>query len=177
MDVVKTSIEEMRGTIDLHSEPGKGSTFVIRVPLTLAFIEAMVVKEGRWLFIVPIEKVCEVLKVQEEDVSSNSADGQALIRIREDFVPVCWLDNFFGDRQSQPRAVHHPHEELPGRVVVVVQGADGKLALPVDELRGNQRVMLKPLTGILAGVGASAGCGMLPSGDVAVALDCECLCA
>lgn len=166
MDVVKTTIEGLRGRVSLRSTPGRGSRVTMTMPLTLAFVEAMVVRERDRLFAIPIEKVFEVFKAEHKQLSRNSADGQTMIRVRETLVPVLWLHRFWADKGLVS-------EKLEDRVIVVVQTSQGGLAIPVDALLGNQQVMLKPLRGPLAGIRAAAGCGMLRSGDVAVALDCE----
>jgi two-component system, chemotaxis family, sensor kinase CheA len=166
MDVIKTTIEGLRGRVQLRSTEGKGSRTTMTVPLTLAFVEAMVVRERDRLFALPIEKVFEVFKAERDQISQNSADGETMLRIRDRLVPVLWLHRYYGEAGEID-------EHLESRVVVVVQTSRGDLALPVDKLLGNQQVMLKPMRGVLAGVRAAAGCGMLRSGDVALALDCE----
>jgi two-component system chemotaxis sensor kinase CheA len=171
MDVVKTTIEgQLRGRVGIRSQSGKGSRFVLRMPLTLAFIEAMVVEEHGRLYVVPIEKVLEVFQVSgPSQLVPSSSDGELLVRIRGQLVPVCWVHRFYGDEAEPGDSA----TQILGKIVVIVQTALGKLALPVDALLGNQQVMLKPLKGVLSNVRAAAGCGMLRSGDVAVALDCE----
>ena len=168
MDVVRSTIEGLRGRVAVRSTPGRGSRVTLTMPLTLAFVEAMIVGERDRLYAVPIEKVFEVFQVRREQIATNSADGQRLLRVRDQVVPVCWLHRFY----AEPGEVD---EELAGRIAVVVQSAHGSLAIPIDRLLGNQQIMLKPLTGALAGVRAAAGCGMLRSGDVALTLDCELL--
>jgi len=165
MDVLKTTVESLRGRVALKSTPGQGSRVTLKLPLTLAFVEAMVVRERGRLFALPIEKVFEVSKVEQARVVTNSADDQVLLRVRDTCVPVLWLDRYWGE-SGRERA-------LSGKVVVVVQTARGAVALPVDELLGNQQVMLKPLHGPLSHIRAAAGCGMLRTGDVAIALDCD----
>jgi len=166
MDVVKTTIEGLRGRVQLESTEGRGSSFNMTVPLTLAFVEAMVVSDAGRLFALPIEKVFEVFKAEPHQLSTNSADGMSLLRVRDQLVPVLWLHRFYGEHERSD-------ERIDGRVIVVVQTSRGTLALPVDALLGNQPVMLKPLRGVLASVRAAAGCGMLRTGDVALAIDCE----
>jgi two-component system chemotaxis sensor kinase CheA len=166
MDVVKTTIEGLHGRVQLESTEGRGSNFNMTVPLTLAFVEAMVVSDAGRLFALPIEKVFEVFKAEPHQLSTNSADGVSLVRVRDQLVPVLWLHRFYGEDTRSD-------ERLEGRVIVVVQTSRGTLALPVDALHGNQPVMLKPLRGVLASVRAAAGCGMLRTGDVALAIDCE----
>ncbi|HET9953759.1 MAG TPA: chemotaxis protein CheW, partial [Polyangiaceae bacterium] len=165
MDVIKTTIEGLRGRVQLRSSAGRGSRVLMTVPLTLAFIEAMVVRERDRLLALPIEKVFEVFKIGAEQRAFHSADGQTMLRVRDRFVPVCWLHRYFEEPGGD--------ETLDDRVVVVVQTSQGNLALPVDRLLGNQQIMLKPLRGLLSQVRGAAGCGMLRSGDVALAIDCE----
>ena len=129
MDVLKTTIEGLRGRTRIKSTPG------------------------------------QVSKITQEQIASNSADGLTLLRVRGLLAPVLWLHKFWDEERQST--------ELEGRVVVFVQTAHGVLALPVDELIGNQQVMVKPLRGVLSGMKAATGCGMLRTGDIAVALDCE----
>ena len=166
MDVLRTTVENLRGHVQLTSKPGAGSRVVMTMPLTLAFVDAMVVREHDRLFALPIEKVFEVSKIDGASVVTNSADGRVMLRVRDACVPVVWLHRFWGESRIVPTALH-------GRIVVLIQTLHGPVALPVDELIGNQQVMLKPLRGVLAGIRAASGCGMLRTGDVAVALDCD----
>jgi two-component system, chemotaxis family, sensor kinase CheA len=165
MDVLKTTVEGLRGRVVLKSVSGQGSRVSLNMPLTLAFVEAMVVRDGDRLFALPIEKVFEVSKVAASHMVTNSADRQVMIRVRDTCIPVLWLGDFWGEKRDA--------SDLEGRLVVVVQTSRGALALPVDELIGNQQVMLKPLHGPLSEIRAAAGCGMLRTGDVAIALDCD----
>jgi two-component system chemotaxis sensor kinase CheA len=166
MDVVKTTVEGLRGRVVLTSKPNIGSRVTMTMPLTLAFVEAMVVREHGRLFALPIEKVFEVSKVDGSRVVTNPTTGQTTLWVRESCVPVVWLHRFW----AEPRSVS---AELHGRLVVLVQTSRGAVAVPVDELIGNQQVMLKPLRGALAKIRAASGCGMLRTGDVAIALDCD----
>jgi two-component system chemotaxis sensor kinase CheA len=167
MDVVKTTITGLRGRVGLKSTEGRGSRLTMTMPLTLAFVESMVVRERDRLFALPIEKVFEVFKAEASQISRNSADGQTLVKVRGTMVPVLWLHRFWSDQSGVPT------DDVDGRILVVVQTSHGEFALPVDALLGNQQVMLKPLRGPLAGIRAAAGCGMLRTGDVALAIDCE----
>jgi len=166
MDVIKTAIESMRGRVRLRSTEGKGSTLSVTVPLTMAFLDAMVVREAGNLYALPIEKVLEVFMAEAAQVCVSTADGQSQLRVRDRLIPLLWLSQYYGGPQPAADAV-------AGRVVVVVQTANGALGIPVDALLGDQPVMLKPLRGVIANVRAAAGCGMLRSGDVALTLDCE----
>lgn len=169
MDIIRTEIEKLRGRVTLHSALGRGCCLQFTVPLTLAFLEAMIVRERERLFALPIERVYDVLQVQPDQVTHSSANQETRLRVREKLVPVMWLHEFFGEPAREPRS----GPDLAGQLVVVVQGSSGVAALPVDELLGTQPVILKPLHWALSNVRAAAGCGMLPTGDVALALDCE----
>ncbi len=166
MDVVKTTIESMRGHVGVSSTPGKGMRLTMTMPLTLAFVEAMVVREGGRLFALPIERVFEVTKVDPTAVVTSAVDGRTMLRVRDSLFPVLWLHRYWGEADSRDT-------DLGGRVSVIVQTRHGGVALPVDELLGNQQIMLKPLRGVLGNIRGAASCGMLGTGDVAVTLDCE----
>jgi len=170
MDVVKTSVEALRGRVAVRSTAGLGSLIRMTLPLTLAFVEALVVRKDERLIALPIEKVLEVSKLDHSRVVPSAANGRALIRVQSQCVPVLWLHRYWEECADDD-------EHLEGRVVVVVQTSRGPLALPVDHIVGNQQVMIKPMRGLLAGIRAVSGCGMLRTGDVAVALDCERLAA
>lgn len=170
MDVVKTTVEALRGRVAIRSTPGQGTLVRMTLPLTLAFVEALVVRKDARLLALPIEKVLEVSKLDGSRILPSAASGSTLIRVQDQCVPVLWLHRYWGEPAPE-------NGELAGQVIVVVQTSRGALALPVDQIVGNQQVMLKPMRGLLAGIRAVAGCGMLRTGDVAVALDCEQLAA
>ncbi len=165
MDVVKTTIQEMRGRIEIKSRAGEGATILLRIPLTLAFLDAMVVRQNGRLYAIPIDVVSEAFKVRESQVTSSSVDGSEVIRVRDVLIPVLRLEDFYGETVD--------HKPLTGEVVVLVRTSRGELAFPVDEIVSQQQVTMKPLQGQLKQIRAGAGCAMLGSGDVAIALDCE----
>ncbi len=166
MDVIRTSVQSLRGQVQIESREGHGSQVNLTLPLTLAFVEAMVVRERDRLFALPIEKVLEVFKPEPNRLIASSSDGSMSLRLRERLIPVLWLHRYFGDGNAVD-------ERLDDRVIVVTQTGSGVVAIPVHALLGNQPIMLKPLRGVLAGVRAAAGCGMLRTGDIALALDTE----
>ncbi|MET0390709.1 MAG: chemotaxis protein CheA [Polyangiales bacterium] len=166
MDLVKTAVEAQRGHIQLASTEGHGTLISLTLPLTLAFLDAMVVRDKDQLYAVPIEKVREVFTTRENQVCAASAEGKTMLRVRDELVPLLRLGDYYARTPTGT-------ELSSGSLVVVVQTQRGQLAIPVDALLGNQPVMLKPLKGVIASVRAAAGCGMLRSGDVALTLDCD----
>lgn len=166
MDLIKTAIESQRGRIRMQSVEGQGSTIELTLPLTLAFLDAMVVREGDQLYAVPIEKVREVFTAHPEHVCHASAEGKTMLRVRDELVPMVRLGDYYAHKDFSSTL-------QAGSVIMVVQTPRGQLAIPVDALLGNQPVTLKPLKGVLSHVRAAAGCGMLRTGDVALTLDCD----
>jgi two-component system chemotaxis sensor kinase CheA len=175
LDVLRSTIEMMHGTVRLSSIKDAGMRLEITLPLTVAFLEAMVVRVHGWLLAVPIEKVHHVERVAANRLVSDPASGAVLVRFDDGLVPLVRLDRFFGSGAATDSNVTHGANVADGadQLLVVAHAKRGRLAFPVDALLGNQQVMLKPMTGVLQNIRASAGYGVLRSGDVALTLDCE----
>ncbi len=166
MDVVKTAIQQdMRGRIEIKSQLGQGSTIILRIPLTLAFLDAMIIRLGRRLFALPVDVVSEAFKVKENQVTSSSVDGSEVIRVRDVLIPVLRMEEFYEE--------DYRHQPIIGQIVVLVRTGRGEIALPIDEILSQQQVTMKPLQGQLKKIRAGVGCAMLGTGDVAIALDVE----
>lgn len=176
MDVVQSAVRSLRGRIALETQPGRGTSVTLVIPLTLAFLQSMVVRSQRRLFAIPTESVQEVFKPELAEVVHVSADQSELIRRQAGLVAIRRLQHIFGDgngdhAQDSPT----PGEEAPlsEQVIVVVESSRGRFGLPVDEIVGEQQVVLKPLQGHLRGIRGGAGCALLSSGEIAIALDVE----
>ncbi len=165
MDVVKTTIEALRGRITVTSRRGEGTRITLHIPLTLAFLDSMVVRLQNQLYAIPIDIVDEVIQPQAEQITHASAEESEMVRMRDDMVPVCRLQNFYG-HEDGPRT-------LTNQVMVVVQTGGGNMGLPMDEVLGQQQVTMKPLQGQVKDIRAGAGYALLGTGEVALALDCE----
>lgn len=165
MDVVKTSIQTLGGSVSIHSRPGQGTATRLHLPLTLAFLDSMVVRVGGCTFAVPVTSVSRVFQVEAGGVVRVESEGVDLIRVGPQLVPALCLEDFFSQEPVSP--------VYEGRLAVVVRTGRGRLAFPIDELLGHEQVTMKPLTGFLKGIRASAGCGLLRNGGVAIALNCE----
>ena len=169
MDVLNTTMVALRGRILVDSTQGQGTKVALHIPVSLAFLDCIIMRLGAQLFAVPIEVVSEIARPGPDDLPKLSADGgRELFRLRGASVPVCRLEKFFDGIEDLPRAAN-----APPQVIVVFQTAAGLLAVPVDEILDRQQVVMKPLAGRLNRVRASYGCALLGTGEVALVLDCE----
>ncbi|ETR71115.1 MAG: Chemotaxis protein cheA, partial [Candidatus Magnetoglobus multicellularis str. Araruama] len=163
MDVVMNNVKNMRGKVTVDSTPGQGTSVTLHIPLTLAILDGMVIKINEILYVLPIETVVEILQIQKEQVNRSSVDRQFVIRIREDLVPVVFLSQLYDNEE--------PEKLLESKVMLVIETDGVQLAMPVDELVGQQQVVIKPLVGQLKNIRAVSGCALLGSGNVAMVLD------
>ena len=159
MDVVKRNITALRGTVDLGSEPGHGTTVRIRLPLTLAIIDGFLVGVGKSSFVVPLDMVVECVEL-------NAADRQALhernyINLRGEVLPFVQLRRHFEVEGAAGRREN----------VVVVHYAGQKAGLVVDELLGEFQTVIKPLGKLFSTLRGISGSTILGSGEVALILD------
>lgn len=163
MDVVRRNIETLRGRIDIASRPGVGTTFTIRLPLTLAIVDGLLVRVGSERYVLPTFSVRESLRPQADHVHSVH-EQTCMLRVREQLIPLGWLSELI-DRHGADRT--HPCE---GTVVVIEE--DGRrVALVVDELVGKQEVVIKSLGDALAGIRGVAGGAILGDGRIGLILD------
>ncbi len=162
MDVVKKSIEKLRGRVEINTRPGQGSTFVISLPLTLAIIEGMLVRVGRERYIIPALAILESFRPSREQYSTVEGKGE-LIRTRGNLVPLVRLHRIFGIQCD----FDTPWEGL----VVAVEHEDKKMCLLLDELLGKEEVVIKSLGGGLRNLKGIAGGAILGDGRVGLILD------
>lgn len=161
MDVVKKAVEKLRGKVDVASEIGKGSTFTIRLPLTLAIIDGIVVRVGTERYIIPTIAIRESFKPRREDYKTVKGRGEALM-VRDNLVPIVRLYKLFDVEASNT----DPCESI----VVVVESEGKQKAIMVDELLGKQEVVIKNLGG-LSDIEGVAGGTILGDGRVGLILD------
>lgn len=159
MDVVKRNITALRGSVDLHSKAGQGTTVRIRLPLTLAIIDGFLVGVGQGCYVVPLDMVQECIELSEAD--QRSTQLSKYINLRGEVLPLVFLREHFatggnaGQRQN----------------VVVVKTATQKAGLVVDELHGEFQTVIKPLGKLFSKLQSISGSTILGSGDVALILD------
>jgi len=162
MDVVKRNIRELGGTIEIKSEKGKGSKITIRLPLTLAILDGQLIRVGGDTYIVPLVSIIESLQVRDEQV--NGIAGQAeLYKLRDDYVPIVRLHDVFTLKPDS--------ENLTDGLIVIVEGEGSQVGLFVDDLLGQQQVVIKSLETNFRPVEGVSGATILGDGTVALILD------
>ncbi|WP_018879081.1 chemotaxis protein CheA [Thioalkalivibrio sp. ALE9] len=161
MDVVKTKISQLNGTIEIDSEVGVGTTLRVKLPLTLAILPAlMVILDGR-RFAIPLASVSEILDL--DLTKTHYVDDQEVIIVRKQALPIHYLKRWLKPgHEPEPRKDAH---------VVVVHTADRKVGLVVDDLVGQEEVVIKPLGQNLQGVKGLAGATITGDGGIALILD------
>jgi two-component system chemotaxis sensor kinase CheA len=161
MDVVKRNIESLGGRVELESSPGFGTRTVIRLPLTLAILDGMSVGVGGETFIVPITAVIESLQPRLEDIRTLAGDSR-MVHIRGEYLPLISLAETFGmDGEA----------DITQGLLVVVEAEEGKAALFVDELLGQQQVVIKSLEANYRRVPGLSGATIMGDGRVAMIID------
>jgi two-component system chemotaxis sensor kinase CheA len=160
MDVVKRNIEELRGSVDINSALGRGSTITIRLPLTLAIIDGFMVKIGAQPYIIPLEMIVECIELTQEH--KEFLKEKNFLNLREHVLPVLNLKKFFGYNQPQ-----NEHREN----VVVVQFGISKVGFIVDELLGEFQTVIKPMSIVFKNLNGIGGATILGNGEVAPILD------
>ena len=162
MDVVKTSITQLNGSIDIDSQLGRGTRIDIKVPLTLAIMSTLMVRLHNQLFALPLVNVSEIFHL--DLTRTNVMDGQLVILIRERTLPLFYLNHWLvrGQRNAPlPREGH----------VVVVHIGNQRVGFIVDELIGQEEVVIKPLGALLHGLAGLAGATITGDGGIAIILD------
>jgi len=159
MDVVRRNIEALRGTVELDSTPGEGTTVRIRLPLTLAIIDGFLVGVGDSAYVVPLEMVLECVELS--DLDRQALENRAYVNLRGEVLPFVRL---------------HDHFEIAGNGarrenIVVVQYGGHKAGLVVDQLMGEFQTVIKPLGKMFSRVKGISGSTILGTGEVALILD------
>ncbi|MCX7761215.1 MAG: chemotaxis protein CheA [Candidatus Kryptonium sp.] len=161
LDVVKANITKLNGIIDVQSTPGIGTKFILKLPLTLAIIQGLIVKVCDEIFIVPLSSVIEVVRIEPEQI--HSVNGKEIIRLRDSILPLVRLEKIFNLGSSCYKN---------GNLYVVVVGlAEKKLGLVVDALIGQKEVVIKSLGSYLKNVKGIAGATILGDGSVKLIID------
>ncbi|GGO67460.1 chemotaxis protein CheA [Bowmanella pacifica] len=163
MDVVKTKINQLNGTVHIHSEKGVGTRLEIKVPLTLAILPTLMVIVGEQTFALPLAAVSEIINV---DMSkTNTVDGQLTMIVRSKAIPLFYLKEWLHRSKGKVDI-----ERSKGHVVVVQIGTQ-QVGFVVDALIGQEEVVIKPLDALLQGTPGMAGATITSDGGIALILD------
>ncbi len=161
MDVVRTNIEKLNGTIDIESEKNQGTKIIIKLPLTLAIIQGLLVKVQDDVFIIPLSSVSETVKINSDDI--NYVNKMEVIRLRDKVLPILNLREVLFTGYSQEK------QENP--YVVVVGFAEKRLGLIVDSLLGQEEVVIKSMGDYLGSTSGIAGATIMGDGRIRLIVD------
>lgn len=167
MDVVRRNIIDLGGRIDVQSKPGEGSTFKIRLPLTLAILDGQLVRVGKDVYIFSLLSIVETVLVSGQEVSKLVGNGR-VYRLRDEYIPVISLREAFSLRGPK---IMTRYGEREGELLVVVETDGTKVGLFVDELMDQQQVVIKSLEENYLPVTGLAGATILGDGSVAMIID------
>ncbi len=162
MDVVKRNLEKIRGRVDIRTESGKGTEFILQIPLTMAIIDGITVRAGSSHFSIPLSDILEFFKVRPEQLTYTDK-GQATVNLRGAVMPLLKLGEIF----SVMDAVAEPTEGT----ILVVQSAGKRACLLIDEVVGNHQIVIKSLSEYLGKVEGISGCAILGDGGVSFIID------
>ncbi len=161
MDVVRRNIQALGGEVQIESSLGSGTRTLIRLPLTLAILDGMTVAVAGETLILPLAYVLEALQPQPEDIRSMAGEGRVL-RVRGEYLPILSLSEYYG---------YGARSAYSESLVVVVEGDGQKIALEVDELVGQQQVVVKNIENNYRRIGGVSGATILGDGRVALIVD------
>jgi two-component system chemotaxis sensor kinase CheA len=166
MDVVRTNVEKVGGSVELESQPGSGTTVRMRVPLTLAIIPALVLRSGGQNFALPQNSLTELVYVpqREAEQSVERMGTTELYRLREGLLPLVWLDRLLALEQGA-------HAEGHDFYIAVVESEGCRFGLVVDDLKAPEEIVVKPLSSELREIGVFSGATVLGNGTLALILD------
>ena len=160
LDVVKTMIEKLNGTVSVTSELGKGTKFSIRLPLTLAIIQGLLVRVGKEVYSIPITSVIESQRVKPNDIST--IDNYEVLNVRNEVISVLRLSRLFNIRENTDKDYNF---------VVIVGSEEKKIGIMVDSLIGEEDVVIKPLRDQFTNSPGIAGATVLGDGSVSLIID------
>ncbi len=164
MDVVRANVEKMKGKIEIKSVEGKGSTFIVKLPLTLAIIEGITFALGKQIYIMPLISIIEQIKVKNEQVKPFEGKGE-MIKIRDEYLPLIRLHKVF--------EIETQVDNIDDGIVVVVEAGYRKCAIFVDELLDQQQVVIKSLDSAFSKHAGIAGGTILGDGRIALIIDIQ----
>ena len=162
MDVVRKNIKELGGNVDVSTEEGRGTTFTIRLPLTLAILDGQLVKVGNETYIIPLVSIIESLEIETDNINTIAGTTE-VYKMRDEYIPLVRLYEVFDVQPGTHR--------LQDCLLVVVEGDGGKAGILVDDLLSQQQVVIKSLETNYKRIQGVSGATILGDGTVALILD------
>lgn len=166
MDVVKSGVESLGGSVSISSEQGKGMTTIMRIPLTMAIMDGMEVSVGDSIFTIPINNIRSSLKVSEKDILHDSVNGE-MVKVMDNYFPVIRARDFY----NLPGGA----ERVEDGILMWLEAGDCSYCLFVDELLGEQQIVVKPLPTYVNNFDIKnygiTGCSILGDGNISIILD------
>lgn len=164
MDVVRRNIEGVNGRVEISTELGRGTVFTLRIPLTLAIIEGMLVRVGSSFYTIPLLAIRESVRARASDITYLS-DGAELLKLRRRHYPIVKL--------SQKYSIGGGVTSASDGILVIVESGERLACVLVDEVVGQRQTVIKPLPEYVKRVRGLAGCSILHNGDISLILDVE----
>ena len=159
MDVVRQSVEALRGTIHLSSKPGIGTTVTLKLPLTLAIIDGLLVRVGQAFFVLPLANSLECVELTRQDIAN--ANGRHVANVRGEIIPYIRLREHFNITTERPEREQ----------IMIAETEDGRCGFVVDEVLGDHQTVIKNLGQFYRHVQFISGATILGDGTVALILD------
>jgi len=162
MDVVNRNLEKIKGKVDIKSSLGNGSTFTLRIPLTLAIVDGMLVRAGDAHYIIPLLSIRESFRPDPDNITILP-DGREVVKVREELIPVTRIHRLYN--------VKSDYTELHEGILVIIEHQDEAICLFLDEVVGQQQTVIKALPGYMSNIQGVSGCSILGDGQVCLILD------
>ncbi|TQV86717.1 chemotaxis protein CheA [Aliikangiella coralliicola] len=162
MDVVKRNINNLGGSVEIHSELGQGTTFTIRLPLTLAILDGQLIKVANEVFVLPLVSIIESVPLTMAEISTIAGDMK-VYKLHDEYVPIIDLKDEF--------EIKHELTNVSDGLLAIVEGENRRIALRIDELLGQQQVVIKSLESHYKSIQGVSGATILGDGRVSLILD------
>ena len=162
MDVVVRNIEKIRGRVEIHSEKDKGTTVTLRIPLTTAIIDGMIIRVGNSLYAIPMLDIRESLVIRPDQIV-QMMDGEEVVHIRNSLYPVVRIHEFHNITLEK--------KPLTEGILIIVESTNNAICVFADELIGQKQLVIKPIPEYLGNIEAVSGCAILGNGEICLILD------
>ncbi len=162
MDVVRKNMEKIRGKIEIKSEAGKGSEFILKIPLTMAIIDGITLKTGDNYYSIPVIDILEFFKAKDE-MLIKMENGREVVNLRGDIIPLIRLYEVFKLKSK--------YDKVTDGIMVVVKNEARKACIFIDEIIGTQQLVIKSISDFLGTIDGISGCSILGDGNVSFILD------